>query len=148
MNYAVKDLENISIKKDLLNGYNVLMVENILAKVREDYALFKKELDDLKNNLIVMTEKVQHYKTIEESLQHTLIIAQHTSENIKNNALEKANNIIREAEVAAQKLLNDASQQVAKIRQEYDEAKNNLTAYKTKSSSVLLSLVEYFKQVE
>ena len=50
---------------------------------------------ELKDKLALLNEGLQHYKTIEDSLQNTLLVAQQTGEEIKNNAYEKAENIIR-----------------------------------------------------
>jgi cell division initiation protein len=92
-----------------------------------------------------MKETVKHYKTIEESLQHTLIIAQQTSESITNIATEKADDIIKKAEINALNIINNANKKVDSIHREYEDAKKSLNIYKIKSQALLNSTMELLK---
>lgn len=145
MHFTPKDLDNICFKREFIYGYDREQINKILAKVREDYETLQKENDELQSEIIIMKETVQHYKTIEESLQHTLIIAQRTSENITNNATLRADNTIKEAEINAQKIINTANIKVEGIQQEYEELKRRLSIYKVKSHALLMSTLEVFK---
>lgn len=145
MNYTVADLENLNLKKEWLCGYSRVQVERVLAKTKEDYYEYAQKIRELHSEATVMKETVKHYKTIEESLQHTLILAHSTGECIKQNAIEKADNIVREAEIKAKKIIDDAEQHVIKIKSEYEELKNSLSCYKLKTQSLLNSLQELLK---
>lgn len=145
MNYTATDLENLELKKEMIYGYSHTQVEKMLSKIREDYYEFTQNIRDLQNELTIMKETVQHYKTIEESLQHTLIIAHSTGESIKVNATDKASNIIREAENRAKKIIDEADYQVIKIKSEYEEIKNSLSSYKLKTQSLLNTLQDLLK---
>ncbi len=145
MNYTVTDLDNLNLKKEWLYGYSRTQVERILAKVKEDYYEYAQEVSNLHNEVAVMKATVQHYKTIEESLQHTLILAHSTGESIKLNATEKAVNIIQEAEIKAKKIVDDAEMQVERIKSEYEEIKNSLSCYKLKTQSLLNSFHDLLK---
>ncbi|MCM8756451.1 MAG: DivIVA domain-containing protein [Candidatus Omnitrophica bacterium] len=125
MNYTPNDLQNLIFKKSLM-GYSEDHVNEVLDKIIEDYSAYIRENLDLKDKVALLNEGLQHYKTIEESLQNTLLVAQQTSEDIKNNAYEKAANVIKEAEVKAQKIINDANQEVVRIKFEYEELKKRL----------------------
>ena len=146
MNYTPNDIQNLTIKKSFM-GYSEDMVNDVLDKIIEDYSAYIKENIELKDKLAMLNEGLQHYKTIEESLQNTLMAAQQTGEEIKKNAYEKADNIIKEAEIKAQKLLDEANQQVLRIKYEYEDIKKKMHVYKTKSETLLLSQMELLKQV-
>ncbi len=146
MNYTPNDLQNITFKKNIF-GYSEDQVNEALDKVIEDQSAYIRENIELKDRLSVLNEGLQHYKTIEESLQNTLIIAQQTSEDIKKNAYEKADNIIKEAELKAQKIVNEANHEVIKIRFEYEEMKKKLHIFKSKAETLLLSQMEVLKQM-
>lgn len=147
MNYTPNDLQNLVFKKSIVGGYSEDMVNEVLDKVIEDYSAYIHENIELKDKLALLNEGLQHYKTIEESLQNTLVVAQQTSEDIKKNAYEKADNIIKDAEVKAQKIINDANQEVVRIRFEYEELRKRLAVFKTKSETLLLSQLEILKQM-
>jgi len=146
MNYTPNDLDNIKFKKNL-RGYNEDQVNDVLDSVIQDYELYIKENIELKDRISVLNEGIQHYKNIEESLQNTLLVAQQTGEEIKKNAYDKADNIVKEAEIRSQKIINDANQEVIKIRFEYEEMKKRLHLFKTKSETLILSQLELLKQL-
>ncbi|MDP4092032.1 MAG: DivIVA domain-containing protein [Bacillota bacterium] len=146
MNYTPNDLQNIEFKKSF-TGYNEDQVNDALDKVIEDYSAYIHENIELKDRIAVLNEGIQHYKTIEESLQNTLIVAQQTSEDIKKNAYEKAENIIKDAELKAQRLINDANQEVIKVKYEYEEVRKKLHIFKSKAETLLMSQMEVLKQM-
>jgi len=128
-------------------GYSPDVVDDVLDKVIEDYSAYIRENIDLKDKLALLNEGLQHYKTIEESLQNTLMAAQSTGEEIKKNAYEKAENIIKEAELRAKKMIEDANQEVIRVRFEYEELKKRLHVFKSKAETLLLSQLEILKQL-
>ncbi len=146
MNYTPNDLQNITFKKHF-TGYSEDMVNDVLDKVIEDYSAYIRENVELKDKMALLNEGLQHYKTIEEALQNALLVAQQTGEDIKKNAYEKADNVIREAELRAQKLINDANQEVVKIRFEYEDSKKKLHLFKSKCEMLLMSQLELLKQI-
>jgi len=147
MNYTPNDLQNLTFKKTIM-GYSEDEVNEVLDRIIEDYNAYIKENLELKDKLAVLNEGLQHYKTIEESLQNALIVAQQTGEEIKKNSYSKAENIIKEAEIKAQKIINDANQEVLKIKIEYEEIKKKFYAFKAKAESLLLSQMEILRQLD
>lgn len=147
MNYTPNDLQNVVLKKVLFRGYSEDSVNDLLDKVIEDYNELMKENMELKDKVAMLNEGIRHYKNIEESLQNTLIMAQSTSDDIKKNTLEKTQNMIKEAEMKAQQIIEGAGKEVERINQEYVETKKKLHMYKTKSESLLMSQLEMLKLV-
>jgi cell division initiation protein len=146
MNYTPNDLQNITFKKGFM-GLNEEMVNDLIDKVIEDYAVYIRENVELKDRLSIMQENIQHYKKIEDSLQNTLLVAQQTSEDIKKNAYDKAENILKEAELRAQRLLSDANNEVVKIKYEHEDLKKRLHIFKSKAETLLISQLEVLKQM-
>lgn len=146
MNYTPNDLQNITFKKTFM-GYSEDTVNDVLDKIIEDYSAYIRENVELKDKLALLNDGLQHYKTIEESLQNTLLVAQQTGEDIKRNAFDKADNVIREAEIRAQKIINDANQEVIRIKFEYEDSKKKLHIFKTKCEMLLMSQMELLKQI-
>lgn len=146
MNYTPNDLQNITFKKTFM-GYSEDMVNDVLDKVIEDYSAYIRENVELKDKLALLNDGLQHYKTIEESLQSALLVAQQTGEDIKKNAYEKADNVIHEAELRAQKIINEANQEVVKVNFEYEDMKKKLHIFKTKCEMLLMSQMDSLKQI-
>ncbi len=146
MNYTPNDLQNLVFKK-MFMGYGEDQVNEVLDRVIEDYSAYIKENLDLKDKLALLNESLQNYKIMEESLQNTLVVAQQTSEEIRKNAYEKADNIIKEAEVRAQQILNTANQEVIRIKFEYEDMRKRLQVFKTKAETLLQSQLEVIRQI-
>ena len=95
------DIENKKFSKQMMNGYSVEEVDDFLDQITADYekiykdnAEMKKKVDELEKNLV-------HYKTIESTLQNTLVMAQSTAEEVKDIARQQAEQIVKEAEDTA-----------------------------------------------
>jgi cell division initiation protein len=119
VNFVPNDLQNIAFKKSMM-GYNILQVEDVLLKVVEDLSELIKENAKLKEKLEDSQDKVKYYKTIENNLHNSLIIAQQTSEEIVANARDNADNIVKEAELKAQQIIDEAHKQVLNVKFEYE----------------------------
>ena len=140
------DIENKKFGKRIL-GYNELEVEEFLTKVVEDYEKLYKENIELKDKIAVLNQGIQHYKSIEDTLQNTLLIAQSTGEEIKNNAYEKSENIINEAQINANRIISEANQKVMEINYKYEEMKRNFNIFKSKLESLLYAQLDLLKNI-
>ena len=147
MYYTPEDFKCLCIKKSLVNGYCRKQVDAILAQVGEDYISMARETVEMKSKIDLLNENIQHYKILEESLQHSIIVAQHASEQIKTNACEKAKNITDEAEVSAQKIIEVANLEIVKARGKLDEIKGQLYSFKTKSEALISAQLDVLKQL-
>ncbi len=138
------DIENRVFKKKIF-GYDELDVEEFLTKIVEDYEQLYRENIELKDKVAALNEGIQQYKSMEETLQNTLIVAQNTGEDIKNNAHSKAENIIKEAEIKAAKIIDGAEEEIKKMTYRYEQIKRNINVFKAKAESMLYSQLEIFK---
>lgn len=150
MNFVPNDLQNIAFKKSML-GYNILQVEDVLLKVVEDFSDLIKENSKLKEKLEDSQDKIKYYKTIENNLQNSLIVAQQTSEEIVSNARNSADNIQKEAELKALQIVDEAHKQVLDVKFEYERLRRDVDAYKAKIESIIksqLKIMGNFKEEE
>ncbi|HEX2925891.1 MAG TPA: DivIVA domain-containing protein [Ruminiclostridium sp.] len=147
MNYTPEELRNICLKRSLIDGYSRKQVDNLLTLVNEDYARLTKDNEDLRNKINGLNEAIQHYKMLEESLQHSILVAQHTSEQIKVNACEKAKLITTEAEANASKLIEVANQEMIKAKSKLEEIKTEIHTFKAKTEATLQAQLEVLKQL-
>jgi len=147
VNFVPNDLQNIAFKRSLF-GYNILQVEDVIMKVVEDMAEMIRENAKLKEKLEEAQEKVKYYKTIENNLHNSLIIAQQTSEEIISNARNNADNIVKEAELKAQQIIDDAHKEVLGVKFEYERIRRDLNAYKVKIESTIKSQLKLLDNLE
>ena len=142
------DIENKKFSKQMMNGYSVEEVDDFLDDLTVDYTKNYKEVSELRTKVSELSQSLEHYKSIETTLQNTLVMAQSTAEDIKNVAKQQADQIVNEAKGAAQKQANDLDNEIIAKRKELEDVKKQFDIYKAKMESLLISQLELLKEVK
>lgn len=90
-----EDLANKTFKTG--RGYDKKEVDAFVSEVKATYEEFSRSKLEMKDQIQTLTEALQHYKTIEASLQKALILAEKTADETIETAKRKAQEIEREA---------------------------------------------------
>ena len=101
------DIRHKEFKRGL-RGYADVEVDEFLDQVAEEFERLFKENIDLKDRADALNEKVSGYKRIEDALQKTLVTAQASAEEVKQNAATAAQLVLHEAELKARQMMNTA----------------------------------------
>lgn len=141
------DIENKTFSKQVISGYNVDEVKQFMATLLTDYEKLYKENIEYKDKIEVLNQGIQHYKSIEDTLQNALIVAQGTAETVKKNAKAEAENILKEAELTAIKSADEISKQTIEKKLQLDDAKKQFDVYKAKMEALLISQLELLKEI-
>ncbi len=141
------DIENKKFSKQMMNGYSVEEVDDFLDDLTVDYTKNYKEATELRNKITELEKSIEHYKTIEETLQSTLLMAQTTAEDVKKVASQQAEQIINEARVSAQKEVSDLENEIKLKRKELEDIQKQFDIYKVKMESLLISQLELLKDI-
>ncbi len=141
------DIENKKFSKQMVNGYNVDEVDEFLDEITADYEKLYKENKELKENTEELHNDVGQYRTIESTLQNTLVIAQKTADEIQNVAKQQAEQIIKDAEHQAKTRLDELNTQIMIKEKELNELKKQFSVYKAKMESLLISQLELIKDM-
>ena len=70
-------------------------------------------------------------------MQTTLRFAQNTADDVKKSATEKAELLVKEAELKASQITTDAQNKVLEQERKLEELKNEINIYKTKFEALL-----------
>ena len=141
------DIENKKFSKQVMNGYNVEEVDDFLDDLTVDYTKNYKETTELKAKVEELEKSLEHYKTIEDTLQNTLLMAQKTAEDVKNVAKQQADQIINEAKGTAQKQADNLDNEIIAKKKELEDIKKQFDIYKAKMESLLISQLELLKDI-
>ena len=131
----------------MVNGYSVEEVDDFLDELTADYSKNYKEVNELRAKVEELNNSLVQYKTIESTLQNTLVMAQSTAEEVKNVAKQKADQIVDEAKVNAQKQVDELNNEIIMRQKELDDVKKQFDIYKAKMESLLISQLELLKDV-
>ncbi len=141
------DIENKKFAKQMMNGYSVEEVDDFLDDLTEDYTKNYKEVSELRNKVEELNNSLEHYKSIESTLQNTLVMAQTTAEDIKNVAQKQADQIVSEAKGTAQKRVDALDNEIIAKTKELEDVKKQFDIYKAKMESLSISQLELLKDV-
>ena len=141
------DIENKRFSKQMVNGYSVEEVDDFLDELTVDFTKNYKEVNELRTKVDELNKSLVQYKTIESTLQNTLVMAQTTAEEVKNVAKQKADQIVDEAKANAQKKVDELNNEIILKQKELDDVKKQFDIYKAKMESLLISQLELLKDV-
>ena len=146
------DIENKRFQRGI-RGYDGEEVDDFLDQLTDDYETLYKENSMLKQKIEEAKKDLEHYKSLEQTLQSTLVMAQTTAEDIKMNAQTSADDVRKNAQDRAEQIIRDAQSEARKatdeivkeefeIRKRTEELKRQFGVYRAKMESLLISQLE------
>lgn len=141
------DIENKKFSKQMVNGYSVEEIDDFLDQLTIDYEKMYKENMESRNKIEELNKSLEHYKSIENTLQGTLLMAQTTADEVKNVAKQQAEQILQEAQAAAKETVGNLDNQIVMKRKELEDMQKQFDIYKAKMESLLISQLELLKDV-
>ncbi len=141
------DIENKKFSKQMMNGYSVEEVDDFLDDLTACYEKIYKDNNENQSKIDELEASLKHYKSIEGTLNNTLIMAQSTAEDIKNVAKQQADQIIKDAQAEAKQSLANLEQQLIIKQKEYEDLQKQFDVYKAKMESLLISQLELIKDI-
>ena len=142
------DIENKKFQKQIMNGYNVDEVDDFLDEITVDYEKLYKENTELRAEIERSKSDLEKYKNIEQTLQNTLVMAQKTADDIKNNAQDEADNIIKNARSKMQESVDELTKESETRKREFAETKKQFDIYRAKMEALLISQLELLKDMK
>lgn len=113
-------------------GYDEDEVNEFLDQVIKDYEMVLREKKQLEEKVKELTEKLDYFTNIEETLNKSILIAQETAEEVKRNAQKEAKLIIKEAEKNADRIISEALAKTRKITMEVEELKRQAKVFRNR----------------
>ena len=127
-------------------GYDKNDVQNFFDEVSSSYVELYRANADLKDQLITLTDTVQHYKAQEDNLQKSLMLAEKNSEESKTNAEKTARTIEMEARNRANEIVKEAKEDLERMKSELASLQSQYAEYKTKFAAMLRKTMEDLKK--
>lgn len=140
------DIHNKEFKRSF-RGYNETDVDEFLDRVIKDYEQLYRENIEIKENLERLSSKLEQFQQMESTLHNTLIIAQETAEEVKLNAKKATELMIKEAEVEAKSLLDEAANKIRRMANEYDNLQKQDQVYRLRVRNLLHAQLEILGEV-
>lgn len=140
------DIENKEFKKGF-RGYNEEEVDEFLDIVKEDFENLYRENLDLKEKLKLYQEQVSRYKSIEETLNATLITAQTAAEDTCSAANKKAKIIVEEAQLQSKHIIDETNNRILELKKEYDNLVREFKVFRNRFKSLIKEELETLDEI-
>lgn len=113
-------------------GYAEDEVNEFLDQIIKDYEIILREKKDLDEKVKMMSTQMNHYTSLEDTLQKSIIVAQEAAGEVRRNSEKEAKLIVKEAEKNADRIVNDALAKARKIAIEIDELKKQSKVFRNR----------------
>ena len=137
MQLSPLEIQQKQFRLKFFRGMDAKEVESFLQKIADQMSALLKNIDDLKRELEEKGRQVGEYREREQILKNTLINAQKAVEQMKVNAEKDAKLRVSEAELKAERILNNAHSRLAQIHEDIAELKRQRTQFELKMRATI-----------
>ena len=131
------DIQNKVFKGGI--GFDKKDVETFMHELSSDYEQLYRSNVELNDKVTTLNESLQHYKSVEDSMQKALTLSEKTAEETVNAANDKARLITTEAEKKAESILEDAKHELIDTKNEIFRLQQQQKKFKEQFTHVLES---------
>jgi len=115
------------------------LVASEMESLTREYALTRERLD-------VANQKIEEFRTIEETLQRTLMRAEEMSSASQDHARRESELILQEAQLRAERILGDARNRLRRLTDEIDELVKKKDVFLNRFQSLVQMQLELLEQ--
>lgn len=142
----LNDIINVSFRKSNFSGYRTEDVDSFIDQVKDSYdQLLKKTMEqaeayeslaaekkELEKKLSVLAVKIEDYRLEESEIKNALVSAQKLGESSVREARHKAEIILKDANLKAERIVGAAKADVVEQQRELDNLKKKVIEFRTK----------------
>ena len=133
-----QEVADHSFHKASFGGYNMSMVDEFLDLLTADYTTLYKENATLKAKMKVLADKIEEYRSTEDSMRKAMLSAQKMADQMVAEAETQAASIVADAETAAR-------DKIASIRQEVESEQLRLSAAQSATAAYIAKLKDLYE---
>ena len=134
--------------RKVIRGYDSIEVDTFLEMVADEYESLVRSKSEWNSKLKRLEDRLKEYQEIEKTLQKTLMEAQNSFSKSKEDSKKEAELIIKEAEITANKIIEDSSRESARLKNEIMLLKTQKESLAIRLKHILNSQIELIKILE
>ena len=138
-----------------LHGYNPeevnQFIDNIIVQTERVINLSKKQdtkIKELESVISDLKDKLSRYEGMDETLRNAIMMAQKTSEQMRLNTIKESEFIVEEAKRNADRIVNDALIKANNIEREAEMIRKNVIIFKRKLKDQLQLQMDMIDDIE
>lgn len=134
--------------KKVMRGYDPIEIETFLEMVSEEFEALIKERNDLSDEALKLKTQLRDYQEVEKTFKESLMNAQQTINQSRENSKREADLIIKEAEVRAEKIIENVKMQLIEMKNELMIVKAQKDSFAKRLRHLLESQLELLGVLE
>lgn len=131
-----------------MRGFDPIEVQTFLEMVSEQYEELAEENKRQSRQLIELQTKLENYQNSEKTLRETLLNVQEVKKQSEESSRRQADLILKEAELKALEILENARKQTRRIREEVNWLKSQKESFINRLRHILASQIELLSVME
>ena len=134
--------------KKVLRGYDPIEVETFLEMVAEEYEFLIKQKNELSDEVLKLKTQLRDYQEVEKTFKESLMNAQQTINQSRENSKRESDLVIKEAEVRAEKIIESSKRQLIEMKNQLMVVKAQKDSFAKRLRHLLESQVELLSVLE
>lgn len=132
-----QDINGKEFEKAVFGGYDMSSVDEFLESVSNDYGALYKENAILKGKIKVLVEKVEEYRSTEDSMRMALLTAQKMGDEMVDTAKEKSREMLENAEREVKQKLQESDKKLRDENARLTAAKRETAVFVEKAKDAI-----------
>lgn len=108
MAIAPVEIRHVTLKKSFFGGYRRKRVNELLDEIADSFEEVWREREDLRDKVHQLETELRRHRELESLLRETLVTAEKSVIELKDQARTEAELVVREAHTAARSITQDA----------------------------------------
>lgn len=129
-------------------GYDKKDVNDFVDTIVKDFTALYRSNAELKDEVALLNDNLQLYKSRELELEKNKLLAEKDSEDTKSRATKEAKNIELDAKNKAKVIIGDAEERLLAIKREVTELESRYAEYKSEFSMLLKKQFEFLQETD
>ncbi|BDG60738.1 DivIVA domain-containing protein [Caldinitratiruptor microaerophilus] len=141
MGLTPMDIHNKQFSRALF-GYHRGEVDDFLDQIIREFEQLLRENARLRDQVQLCEQQLQEYRSLESTINRTLVTAQEAAEEVKANARKEADLIIQEARLQAERLIEAGETKARRLLEENADLKRQAAELRAQLRNLLRGQME------
>lgn len=141
------DINSKEFSKSFM-GYSQDEVNDFLDRVMLEMESLIKEKRELEKKIKFMSEQVEHYMSLQDTLNKSIVVAQEAADRVVINANKEADIIIGEAKRVSNEMLANATENANRLHTETESLRRTASVFRKKFQLLVESQLDMIQNEE
>lgn len=142
------DINSKTFSRKFINGIDPEEVDDFLDRVMLEMESLLKEKRELEKKIKFMSEQVEHYMSLQDTLNKSIVVAQDAADRVIANAEKEASIIVSEAKRVSNDVLANATDKATTITNETENLKRTAAVFRKKFQLLVESQLDMIQNEE